>query len=161
MKAREYYRSMTASILWGEPGSSDSLCFQTEFWIMASTCTAPIPHTFRDRRDVFKCLAWSSAAQSMTLSGCLRKAPCLAPCAAFRLILLQKRVETGCSPWRREKESKGTECVPWKLVMEETWTPWEATWPCSLKDKLFVMQCTRGSCVLVIPWVGQSMSNLT
>lgn len=46
----------------------------------------------------------------MTRSSCLRKAPCLAPRAVFRLILLQKHVEAGCNPWRWEKESKGAGC---------------------------------------------------
>lgn len=91
--------------------TSNSHCFQWGFSVMVSPYTIPIPQAFRGRQDAFNsCPALSWAAQSVTRSSCLRKAPCLAPRSVFGPILLQKHVEAGCNPWRWEKESKGAGC---------------------------------------------------
>lgn len=105
MKAIEYYRSTLP------PCTSNSHCFQSGFFIMVSIYTIPIPQAFRGRQGILNsCPALSKAAQPVTWSSCLCKASHLAPRSLFRLILLQKHVETDCNPWRWEKEGKGAGC---------------------------------------------------
>ena len=104
-KTGKYYRSPLPT------RTSNSYCFQSGFPVMVSPCTVLIPQAFRGRQDVFNgCPALSQAARSVTRSGCPRQAPCLAPCSEFRPFLLQKHVEAGCNPWKREKECKGAGC---------------------------------------------------